>query len=90
MKKFAYSVIFGVYPLPPVYWNHRLSGKMQFDLWGTTTCGQNLVPKGFMPCTPSRESTASALTMMGSLREGRKVRCHNEAVDFAGISFFSP
>src|ERR1700756_5290450 len=29
-------------PPPPIYWNHRVSGKMQFDLWGSITCGQNL------------------------------------------------
>jgi hypothetical protein len=36
-------------PSPLVYWNHRVSGKILFDLWAATTCGQNLRSKGLSP-----------------------------------------
>ena len=37
-------VTMGDTPLPPVYWNHRLSAKIEFNLWGSTSYGQNLEP----------------------------------------------
>lgn len=54
-------------PYPPVYWNHRVSVKTRFNLWGSTTYGQNLGNKGVSPLlrgTKSDLHTASA-TMIG-------------------------
>ena len=41
-------------PLPPVYWNLRLSVKTRINLWAAITCGQNLEPQGV---TGPRESS---------------------------------
>ena len=37
-------------PPPPVYWNHRLSAKLEINLWGSTAHGQNLEPQGVRFC----------------------------------------
>ena len=33
-------------PLPPVYWNHRLSDKTRNNILESTAYGQNLEPQG--------------------------------------------
>lgn len=43
--------------------------------------GQNLENRGLASVVFSTVCTASALTILGSLRIGRKVRCHNAVVD---------
>ena len=36
----------GVSPSPSIYWNVGVSGILRFDLWATTSYGQNLEPEG--------------------------------------------
>src|SRR6266446_4185920 len=52
-------------PSPSVYWNHRVSVKMRFDLWGSITYRQNLDAKeltdrNFEYEGPKRDGSTSA------------------------------
>lgn len=54
-----------VYPLPPVvYWNLRVSGNLQSNLWRSISCGQNLDFKQLRPDCESPPYAASALAMI--------------------------
>lgn len=67
-------------PSPSVYWNHRLRAKMQINLWGTITCGQNLDVKELAGWNrydkdPKREDAVSA---------HRHGLGHDRAIEMAG------
>jgi hypothetical protein len=64
-------------PSPSDLWNHWVRGKTQSNLWGSSSCGQNLLNKELMSFAAARSHTATAFTMTCSLVFERKVRCHN-------------
>src|SRR5215472_4571551 len=63
-------------PPPPVYWNHRLSGKFRRNLWGSAGYGQNLEPHVLSSCRPTAAYTAFALAMICFLSFSRSDRGH--------------
>src|SRR5579871_2206892 len=40
-----FSIWYRAPPLPPVYWNLWVSGKLVSNLWGSISYGQNLEPQ---------------------------------------------
>ena len=59
-----------------------LAGKSRQNPDNKRLRGQNLDSKGLTAAVVRADQTAFALAMMGLFFVGRKVRCHNGAVDF--------
>ncbi len=89
----------GVYPLPPICWNHGVGGKMAIDLWGSISCGQNPDVKELRRRFVGARwllPTVTASTMIADLNLADKVRYHRELVEmvqggcaFARTPYFS-